>query len=140
MILVQNRAARIVTRTPIREHITPILRELHWLPIRERITFKILLLAYKTRNATAPRYMSELLPVYTPLRSLRSEGLGLITTPRYRLEMYGKKTFSVQASRLWNQLDNNIKTSESVTILTDSIAAPVNRKLKRALYKQRCLP
>ena len=51
---VHNSAARIVTKTAPMEHITPILKELHWLPVDKRIQYKILLYAYKALDGLAP--------------------------------------------------------------------------------------
>ncbi len=70
--LVQNAAARLLSGVKKREHITPILRSLHWLPVCFRVYFKILLLVYKSRNGLAPTYLCELLTEYQPIRSLRS--------------------------------------------------------------------
>ena len=55
---VQNSAARVLTRTKPWQHITPTLRQLHWLPVKFRITYKLLLLTYKCQNALAPHYLS----------------------------------------------------------------------------------
>ena len=55
--LVQNAAARVLTKTRMREHITPVLASLHWLPVVFRIDFKILLLVYKALNGMAPLYV-----------------------------------------------------------------------------------
>ena len=52
--VIQNAAARLVTRTKKFESISPILRALHWLPIRSRIAFKILLLTYQCFHEMAP--------------------------------------------------------------------------------------
>ena len=62
----QNSAARIVSRTRKYEHITPVLIKLHWLPIKFRIQFKVLLLVYKALNILAPKYIKELLVPYKP--------------------------------------------------------------------------
>ncbi|XP_061086404.1 uncharacterized protein LOC133121220 [Conger conger] len=70
--LVQNAAARLLTGKKKREHITPALTSLHWLPVRYRINLKILLFVFKAMNGLAPTYLSELLNMYTPARSLRS--------------------------------------------------------------------
>ena len=51
---IQNIAARIVTRTRRSEHITPVLKQLHWLPVSYRIKFKVLLYTYKALNGCAP--------------------------------------------------------------------------------------
>lgn len=56
--LVQNSASRLLTGTKKREHITPVLASLHWLPVRFRIDFKILLLVFKILNGMAPPYLS----------------------------------------------------------------------------------
>ena len=69
--LAQNVAARILTKTRKFEHITPILKELHWLHVRERIQFKLLILTWKSLNGIAPEYLSSLLVPYKPTRALR---------------------------------------------------------------------
>ena len=58
---VQNAAARLLTSTRKYDHITPVLRELHWLPVKYRIQFKILLLTFKAIHGMAPDYISRLL-------------------------------------------------------------------------------
>lgn len=57
---------------PKQDHITPILSTLHWLPVRYRIDFKVLLFVYKAHNNLAPKYLSDLIVTYNPSRSLRS--------------------------------------------------------------------
>ena len=77
----QNSAARVVTRTPKRHHITPILYKLHWLPVRQRIAYKILLITYKCYNNKGPIYLTELLNKHIPPRNLRSENHKLLDPP-----------------------------------------------------------
>ena len=69
---VQNSLARVVTGTRRRDHITPILADLHWLSVRARITFKICTLIYMVRVTQQPTYLADLIFDYTPARSLRS--------------------------------------------------------------------
>ena len=59
--LLQNNAARLVLRKRKRDHVTPMLRLLHWLPVRSRIKFKICLLAFKAIHGLAPRYISQMI-------------------------------------------------------------------------------
>ncbi len=59
--LIQNAATRILTRTRKSEHITPVLRSLHWLPVTFRIDFKVLLLIYKSLNGLGPKYNADML-------------------------------------------------------------------------------
>lgn len=70
--LVQNAAARLLTGVRMYEHITPVLANLHWLPVKYRIDFKILVLTFKVLNNKAPSYLNELLNIYDPQRALRS--------------------------------------------------------------------
>ena len=55
--VIQNAAARLVTGVRRSEHMTPILRDLHWLPVRRRITFKTAVLVYKCLHDMAPQYL-----------------------------------------------------------------------------------
>ena len=60
---VQNAAGRLVTNTPRICHITPILEDLHWLPIKYRIEFKIVLLTFKCLFGLAPQCLVDLIAV-----------------------------------------------------------------------------
>ena len=66
--LVQNSAARLIWGGGKYDHITPLLRELHWLPVEHRITFKLLLITSKALNNLAPCYIGNLLHLYIPNR------------------------------------------------------------------------
>ena len=117
----QNNAARIVSLRRKYDHITPVLEDLHWLPVEYRINYKILLLAYKAQHGMAPPYLSSLLSPYKPGRSLRSEGKHLLTTPRYRLEGFGKRCFAHAAPSLWNALPITIKCAQSIDIFKSNL-------------------
>ncbi len=80
--MVQNAAARVLTRTRKYEHISPVLSTLHWLHTKHHIDFKILLITYKALNGLAPQYLSELLSHYSPSRLLRSQNSGHLIIPR----------------------------------------------------------
>ena len=110
---VQNSCARLIMRKRKFDHITPILRELHWLPVEKRIEFKILLLAYKCLNGLAPTYLSELLDSYQPVKTLRSKQQNLLKITSTRLKTFGDRAFSVTAPTLWNQLPPEIKSSST---------------------------
>ena len=68
----QNRAARLVFAVGRRVAADSLIHDLHWLPIKQRIIFKVLLYVYKTLNNSAPTYMADLFNIYTPPRPLRS--------------------------------------------------------------------
>ena len=103
---IQNAAARLITRSPKFCHMGPILRQLHWLPIRSRIHHKILTLTFKSIHGLAPSYLSELITTSRPSRySLRSsQSTMLIHPPAKMLSTLGDRTFSTAAPQLWNRL------------------------------------
>ncbi|KAF7243157.1 Ephrin type-A receptor 4 [Varanus komodoensis] len=79
--LVQNRAARLLTGTGRYVHMTPVLRQLHWLPIEVRAQFKVLVMTYKALNGLGPGYLKERLHPYMPSRPLRSAEEALLREP-----------------------------------------------------------
>ena len=109
----QNIAARIITRTKPTEHITPVLRDLHWLPIKDRIIFKIFIYVYKSNNNMSPLYISNLLTPYKQERQLRSNSKILFKEPRFA-KSWGSCSFLCAAPRLWNKLPEYVKTAKSV--------------------------
>ena len=111
---VQNSAARLLTLSKKHEHITPILQDLHWLPISERINYKIILLTFKALNNMAPEYLKELLHRYTPKRQLRSSTKNLLEVPKFNMKSYGQRSFSVRAPQLWNNLPEHIKNCSNI--------------------------
>ena len=78
---------------------TPVLYKLHWLPVKYRIEYKIILITYRALNGLAPNYLQDLLQVYQPARSLRSSGDLKLVVPRTRLRSYGDRAFSVKAPK-----------------------------------------
>lgn len=95
----QNAAARLLTGTHKRDAISPIQASLHWLPVRFKIDFKILMFAYKSLNRMAPDYLTELLKPYVPSRSLRSADQLILVTPRPKLKHRGDRAFAVVAPK-----------------------------------------
>ena len=96
--MVQNSAARLITGTRRRDHITPVLFSLHRLTVRQRMEFKLLLLVFRAVHHRCPVYniMTSLVIPYTPTRTLRSADQHLLTIPRYHLERYGRRAFLLQ--------------------------------------------
>ena len=110
---VQNAAARILSKTSKFTHITPVLKQLHWLPVVERIKFKILLLTWKIVHGFAPHYFDDLFSEYVPSRNLRSSGTGMLTPRRVKCS-FGEKAFATSAPVLWNALPSNVRNAKSV--------------------------
>ena len=125
---VQNTAARIVTLTKKFDHITPVLIQLHWLPVHFRILFKVLLLVYKALNGMAPLYITELLSYRTCSRTLRSTDQKFLAVPKSRLKTYGDRAFSVAAPKLWNELPLDLRSLDTINLF--------KKHLKTDLFKK----
>ena len=115
--LIQNSAARLVTGTAKHDHITRDLIKLHWLPIKQRIVYKIIVIAYKALHGMAPSYISDMLTEYTPRRSLRSASKSLLCEHKSNCVTFGGRAFEHSAPKLWNLLPNEVITSPSLDIL-----------------------
>ena len=118
---VQNTAARVVLQVSKFQHITPVLCELHWLPIQYRIIFKILLLVYKSLNGTSPSYLAQKLHYRSHNRSLRSVSNELLMQPRSYTKTYGDRAFAVHAPREWNFIPYEIRKSNTISSFKRSL-------------------
>ncbi|KAF7235720.1 hypothetical protein EYD10_17474 [Varanus komodoensis] len=110
--LVQNRAARLLTGTGRYGHMTPVLHQLHWLPIEVRAQFKVLVMTYKALNGLGPGYLKERLHPYMPSRPLRSAGEALLqehSVKEIRRVATRRRAFSVVVPKLWNALPREVR-------------------------------
>ena len=111
---VQNAAVRMTLRMPRTEHTTPLLRMLHWLPISSRIAYKIDSICHTSLTTAYPKYLSELLTVYTPARPLRSASDPNILTVATGTKSYGQRTFAYQGPSNWNKVPCEIRWIEDM--------------------------
>ena len=112
----QNCAAHVVTNTHKYQHITPVLKELHWLPVVSRINYKVALLTYKSIHGQAPDYLCNLITPYVPPNSLRSGEQNLLRVPRTNTKTLGIRSFLYAAPTVWNSLPTNVKNASSFSI------------------------
>ena len=109
---VLHSASRLIVRMRKFERITPTLRDdLHWLPVQERIVFKLCVIIFKCRHQTAPQYLQELcVPVTasTSRHHLHSAARGDLQVLACRTTSFGPHSFAVCASKLWNSLPPSI--------------------------------
>ena len=114
---VQNAAARLVYRAPRYCHITPLLRELHWLPVKSRIDYKILISTFKAIYGIAPKYISDLVSLRpNSTYRLRSNDKFLLSSPMFKtLPTLGDRAFVAAAARLWNALPYDIRSTSNFT-------------------------
>ena len=107
---VQNHAARLVLRKSRHASASGLLRTLHWLPVKARIQYKIACLCFQCiYQNSMPPYISDLLHPCCPSRTLRSLDTLLLTVPRFSLETFGKRSFSVYGPTVWNSLPLSLR-------------------------------
>ena len=111
---IQNRAARLIFGFGSRTHTSPLLKELHWLPLHQRIQFKVCLYVFKILNHLAPEYLNNTLKIYTPSRNLRSvSDTCRLNIPISKLSS-AEKRFTVAASKTWNAIPLAIRVASSI--------------------------
>ena len=112
---VLNAEARVTCLIPRFAHITPVLRELHWLPVKFRVEFKIALLVFKTLNGLALQYLSELLGVKPRTRySLRSDSETLLVIPKVTRKTFGDRAFFHAGPTVWNALPSSLRNCRNI--------------------------
>ena len=115
---IQRTSARLVTRKRKYDPVTADLIELHWLPIRQRIDFKILVLVFKSIHHQTPQYISDMLQEQSNIRRLRSNSLSSHRFVEFRTQCstFADRSFSCYGPRIWNQLPEHIKCAGSIDI------------------------
>ena len=126
---IQNMCAHLTLRRGIRESITECLKELHWLPIKQRIQYKILILTHKCINKIGPKYLQDLIHLWPPGRDgLRSsQKTNLLLRPITKCKTFVDRSFSVGAPVLWNALPDSMRMLDFLTFKKD---------LKTHLFRQ----
>ena len=127
---VQNAEARLVFRAPKFCHTSPFLFELHWLSMKSRIDFKVILITFKAIHGFAPKYISDLISIKSKSNySLRSNDELLLSPPVVKtLSTLGDRAFAAAAPKLWNQLSSELRR---ITFIDH-----FKRALKTYLFKQ----
>ena len=105
---VQNNAARLVCRKKKRDNVTPLLKELHWLPVKHRIEYKIAMLVFKCLHNLAPQYLCDLIERYEPQRSLRSANKNIVVEKPGK-QRIGDRAFKAAGPKVWNELPDSIR-------------------------------
>jgi len=112
---VQNAAARLLTGARRREHISPVLRQLHWLPIQTRVNFKLACFVFSSLSGHAPSYLSDNIHLVLegPRRRLRSSTDRSCFVPRTH-NTFGDRSFAVVGPHVWNSLPGHLR-DENIT-------------------------
>jgi len=123
---VQNNAARIVLEAPIRSHISPLLRTLHWLHIQQRIDYKVALLTFEVHSTSTPSYLRLLIRDQEHGHNLRSTTMAL--RQPFTTTTFAKHAFRCSAPAVWNSLPKTVLNSNSLAVFKS--------RLKTFLFSQ----
>ena len=111
---VQNFACRILSGAKKFDHITPLLKDLRWLPIRQQLYFRFAVLVFKCMTSCAPEYLTSKLVGRSAVSTRNTRNSQLLNIPLFRTAS-GQRTFQYRATSLWNELQPALKLSSSVT-------------------------
>ena len=113
---IQNAAARLVTNTGRRKHIMPVFRQLHWLPVRQRVEFKLALLIHKSLLGQLPPYLADDYQLITDSgrHTLRSSDTVTFVVPR-TYSTFSDQSFAVAGARIWNSLPSSLRSADFST-------------------------
>ena len=127
---VLNAAVRLVFSAKKYDHTTPLLRELHWLKVPERVKFRLCVLTYRCLNGTAPHYLAETIHPVTSRgtqQRLRSADTSTLLVPPTRRTTLGDRSFPAAAARAWNTLPQQVQDAPSLPVF--------RRELKTVLFQ-----
>ena len=110
---VQSDLARVVLQAAWNSSSGPLLKQLHWLPVQQRIIFKVALITFNVKSSEQPSYLHSLLDNYTPSRNLRSEGQHLLRIP-LRRSAAARRSFCFGAPTVWNSLNSKTREANSL--------------------------
>ena len=124
---IQKWAARMISGIKVKDLITPILQDLHWLPVNLRISYKLMLYIYKSINGYSPSYLTQMLEMKErPIRLRQFDDQLQLMVPRTRT-LDTEAAFSVNRPKLWNALPFNLSFFSSLNNFKNN--------LKRYLFK-----
>ena len=107
---------------------TALLKDLHWLPIKQRVSYKIAIIVFKCLNCKDfPSYLKDLISIYNPPRALRSSDKFLLVKPFKKLKTFGQRSFHFSAPTVWNSLPFELRSCTNLNIF--------KKKLKTHFFK-----
>ena len=139
---VQNRTTKGVFRKSRREQVRPLLKALHWLPVKESVLFKIATFVFRFFDGTLPPHLSLCLSVYIPSRTIpfqfnknqnknnnnKNNKTTTTTTTsfcaKWKLKSFGYQSFCVQATLVWNNIPTHIPHCRSHLQFKTSLKKP----------------
>lgn len=132
---VQNYAVKVICRASKYDRVTPLLKRLQWLTVDKYILYRYAMFVFKCINNTAPTYLQDL--IEQPIRNSRSSFDGYLKVPNKIFSQYGQRSFSYLAPQIWNNIPQNIRSTNSENIFKQNLRIYLlnnDIKIRRYLY------
>ena len=115
--VIQNSLARAVSQTPLRQPITPVLKSLHWLKVKQRIHYKLVSITHNLLCNSQPVYLRSLISIQTPTNTRSSSYLRLQNPKLTSRIKFHDRTFSTAAPKVWNSLPQSLRSfNQDITL------------------------
>ena len=125
---VQNFACRIVSGARKYDHITPIRKELNWLPVANQLYYRSAIMAFKCMTGHAPEYLSSKFLKRAEVSGRSTRNSQLLNIPLFKTAS-GQRTFYYRIVNLWNSLDYSLKLCDSVTVFKNHLRTKLLKEL-----------
>ena len=125
---IQKAAARLILRCHRTTHTAPVLKELHWLPIKDRIIFSVVVNVFKALHGQSPQYIRNLLCYEEKTRFTSSSGKSLLKIPKWNHKTCGRRSFSVAGPYEWNRLPLYLRQKDTFKDLKKDLKTYLFRK------------
>ena len=117
---VQNFACRIVSGAKKYDHVTPLLKSLSWLPVKDQLYYRQAIMAFKCMTGQAPEYLTSQFITREQVSERTTRSSQKLNIPLFRTAS-GQRTFNNRTVKLWNNLESFLKLSPSVEIFKRSL-------------------
>jgi len=133
----QNILARVVCYCEGRTDAKPLLQMLHWLSMKQRVTYKMATSTFKVLSSLTPAYLNDLIQSAVPVRPLRSSDAPLLSAARTRTE-FARRAFSVAAPHTWNSLPSDTRSCRTLHTFKKHLKTPVQTVLPKS-HQRLCI-
>ena len=126
---VQNFAARIIGGLRKYDHVTPILKELQWIPVKKHLFYRDAVLAFKCMNGLVPNYLSSLFTTREAVSRRSTRQSDQLNLPLFT-SVKGQKSFKYRIAKLWNELPPDIKLCGSISVFKFNLKKELLRQFR----------
>ena len=128
LVRAQKAAGRLISNKTVFQHISPVMKDLHWFPIKKGLEYKIVVLTFKCVHNLAPTYLTEFLHNRTS-KGTRADNQNLLVVPEVKKSTFGGRSISFTAPFLSNQLPNHLRHASRLEIFKKNLKTHLFTKI-----------